>query len=54
MPDVLELISNADEGVYAVDSEQKIILEVGFAWLDDRCRLTRNPKRLTGGERGTI
>ena len=31
MPDVLELISNADEGVYAVDSEQKIILWNGRA-----------------------
>ena len=31
MPDVLELIGNADEGVYAVDSEQKIILWNGRA-----------------------
>ncbi|MEE9248646.1 MAG: PAS domain S-box protein [Dehalococcoidia bacterium] len=31
MPDILELIGNADEGVYAVDSEQKIILWNGRA-----------------------
>ena len=31
MPDILELISKADEGVYAVDSEQKIILWNGRA-----------------------
>ncbi len=29
MPDILELIGNADEDVYAVDSEQKIILGWG-------------------------